>query len=96
MSLLDDVNQDLEAVFFADFKVSAFINGSSVLGYFYRNSHEFGDIGANQVRFEVPTNSLPALERRQSIVIGNETYTYINREPRGEITSLILEANNNG
>ncbi|GFD81011.1 hypothetical protein ACE414_10375 [Alteromonas macleodii] len=91
MSFQDDLAADMESVFFADFKHVAVISGVEVNGYLYTRAHEFGELDTNQVQFDTPKTSLPAIKRREPITVNGVKYLFVTKQESGEVTSLILE-----
>lgn len=91
VSFQSDMASDMENVFFNDFKHEAIINGKVVKGYLFKNAHEFGSLDTNQIRFDIPSTQLPALERRSIITVEGVKYVYITKESSGDLVSLILE-----
>lgn len=91
MSFSDDLQNDLDNVFFADFQNTASIGELQVVGYLSSNSHQFLDLDTRQHVFSGSLSQFPAIKRDTVMVIGGKNYVFITARPRGHTQNWIIE-----
>lgn len=91
MSFSDDLQNDLDNVFFADFQNTASIGELQVVGYLSTNNHQFLDLDTHQHVFSGPMSQFPAIKRDTTLVIGGKRYVFVTARPRGQTQNWIIE-----
>ncbi|GBL02935.1 hypothetical protein [Glaciecola sp. KUL10] len=86
----DDLNTDLENVFFTDFKHSATIDGNEVVGYLDTNAYRWADIDSTQYIFIASQNITPQLERGQELNIQGQQYKYVRHYYQSQTTHIVV------
>jgi len=92
MDLRDQLNKDLEAVFFKDFKDEATVAGQSITGYFHSDPHSFDAFQGNMYTFEAPRHLMPKVKKGDLVVrVSDNRQFKVNDIIRADgVTRLIL------
>lgn len=91
MSISDDLQSDLNNVFFADFQHQAMINGVEVVGYLDVNSHQFLDLDTNQRVFSTSIANVPSLKRNDVLSIQGVNYLYVTHRRAGDMQHILIQ-----
>ncbi|GAB2191774.1 hypothetical protein MAH1_33820 [Sessilibacter sp. MAH1] len=92
MSFLDDLQADLENVFYQDVNHKAVINGSEITGYLDVKAWRWRNVDANQKTFSFPAHLFTAsIERGAVITVNNRQYRYVRFFDEGDTKILVLE-----
>lgn len=90
MSFSDDLNADLQNVFFADFNDTAEINSTEVVGYLDVNAYQWAEIDSNQHIFITALSNAISLQRGDSLTISGQSYKYITKRTKGDLVHLVV------
>ncbi|MCH2057889.1 MAG: hypothetical protein MK214_15010 [Thalassotalea sp.] len=93
MNLSDDLNADLQNVFFADFNDVATIKGTEVVGFLDANAYQWADLDTNQHIFITALPPSISLQRNDTVTIAGQLYKYVTQRKQGAVTHIILSAN---
>ena len=92
MTFSNDLENDLNNVFYEDFKHEALLNGQTVKGHLSVGDSSFG-MDAQSYVFDGPAEQLAVVRRGDQLTINGEVYTVVRPDYFGQRTLLVLDKN---